>query len=205
MFISCVCAAVGSDDEATSWTTVATGEEQHSTSTISLVVAALTDKKRGGDNESRARRSKLGTSDGEIATFVRQLMDERCTRYLSEYCEVSTCGKRSVFRCWPHCRQQHRGLIVPQLSATIAAASLPKVCIDPGVKNGLTASFVKCTPIDNKDNDADMRNNNWRMKAFCQCVRRFGKATHTSPADASLGVSTRLSSSTLPRWSYALH
>jgi hypothetical protein len=27
MFISCVCAAVGSGDEATSWTTVATGEE----------------------------------------------------------------------------------------------------------------------------------------------------------------------------------
>jgi hypothetical protein len=70
---------------------------------------------------------------------------------------------------------QHRGLIVPQLSATIAAASLPK-----SVSAASTPAFVKCTPIDNKDNDADTRNNSWRMKAFCQCVRRFGKATHTS-------------------------
>ena len=46
----------------------------------------MKEKQRGGDNESRAQRRKLGPADGKIAVFIQQLLDKKCDRYLSELC-----------------------------------------------------------------------------------------------------------------------
>lgn len=86
---------------------------------------------------------------------------------------------------------QRRGVIIPMLSSTITAAALRSVCvcaIDPGVRNELTASFVKCRVDNNNTNSV-------RIDAFCHCFRHFGKATHTNESDSSRRVLAMLSTS----------
>ena len=100
---------------------------------------------------------------------------------------------------------QRRGVIVPMLSSTISAATLPSVCIcsiDPGVRNDLTMSFCKCTI--GGDNNNNNNNNALRIDAFCRCVRRFGNATVSSDPASSRNVIAKLassSSSTSTTWS----
>ncbi len=73
------------NEETTTATITKTNQQQKQ---IERLATMLHDKPRGGDREVRARRRKLGSNDGEIAKYILELLDDRCTRYLSEYCDA---------------------------------------------------------------------------------------------------------------------
>lgn len=76
------------------------------------------------------------------------------------------------------------------LSSTIKSADLNDVCtvaIDPGVKNELTASFVKFSSFDG--------DNTLNINSFCKCFKHFGKATQSAEASDSRRVLSALRAS----------
>lgn len=73
------------NEETTTATITKTNQQQKQ---IERLATMLHDKPRGGDREVRARRRKLGSNDGDIAKYILELLDDRCTRYLSEYCDA---------------------------------------------------------------------------------------------------------------------
>ena len=73
------------NEETTTATITKTNQQQKQ---IERLATMLHDKPRGGDREVRARRRKLGSNYGDIAKYILELLDDRCTRYLSEYCDA---------------------------------------------------------------------------------------------------------------------